>query len=114
MKQILPLLNTVVNSCTCTLSVSKPEPVQSWGSSALIDCLTTLDGLVPVLTTETIVKELIEVQLSDYIFSAQTEVVTRVNFELMQDRDSPYVKIIMHRDIGIQVRQVILYYILKA
>ncbi|XP_042027457.1 protein GFS12 isoform X1 [Salvia splendens] len=80
-KQILPLLNTVVNSCICTLSVSKPEPVQSWGSSALIDCLTTLDGLVPVLTTETIVKELIE------------------------DRDSPYVKIIMHRDIGIQVRQ---------
>ncbi|XP_042027460.1 protein GFS12 isoform X4 [Salvia splendens] len=78
-KQILPLLNTVVNSCICTLSVSKPEPVQSWGSSALIDCLTTLDGLVPVLTTETIVKELIE------------------------DRDSPYVKIIMHRDIGIQV-----------
>ncbi|XP_042027459.1 protein GFS12 isoform X3 [Salvia splendens] len=82
-KQILPLLNTVVNSCICTLSVSKPEPVQSWGSSALIDCLTTLDGLVPVLTTETIVKELIE------------------------DRDSPYVKIIMHRDIGIQVRQVV-------
>lgn len=75
MKQILPLLNTVVNSCISTLNVSKPEPVQSWGSSALIDCLTALDGLVPLLTTETIVKELIEVLLFNYIISAWTEVV---------------------------------------
>ncbi|KAH6788322.1 protein serine/threonine kinase [Perilla frutescens var. frutescens] len=80
-KQILPLLSSVVNSCICTLNVSKPEPIQSWGSSALIDCLTALDGLVPVLTSEMIVKELIE------------------------DRNCPYVKILMHRDIGIQVHQ---------
>ncbi|KAL0367846.1 UNVERIFIED_CONTAM: protein GFS12 [Sesamum radiatum] len=80
-KQILPLLNNVIHSCISTSHVNKPEPMQSWGSLALIDCLTALDGLVSVLTTETIVKELIE------------------------DRNCPYVKILMHRDIGIQVLQ---------
>lgn len=71
MKQILPLLHNVIHSCICTSYVSKPEPMQSWGSLALIDCLTALDGLVPVLTTETIVKELIEVLpfFGLYIFS---------------------------------------------
>ncbi|KAL0393360.1 UNVERIFIED_CONTAM: protein GFS12, partial [Sesamum radiatum] len=80
-KHILPLLNNIIHSCISTSHVTKPEPMQSWGSLALIDCLTALDGLVPVLTTETIVKELIE------------------------DGNCPYVKILMHRDIGIQVLQ---------
>ncbi|KAI3459173.1 hypothetical protein Pfo_015836 [Paulownia fortunei] len=80
-KQILPLIHNVIHSCICTSYVNKPEPMQSWGSLALIDCLTALDGLVPVLTTETIVKELIE------------------------DENCPYVKILMHRDMGIRVLQ---------
>lgn len=61
MKQILPLLHNVIHSCISISDVNKPEPMQNWGSLALIDCLTALDGLVPVMTTETIVKELIEV-----------------------------------------------------
>ncbi|KAL3641861.1 hypothetical protein CASFOL_012676 [Castilleja foliolosa] len=80
-KQILPLLHKVIDSCICTLHVNKPEPMQSWGPLALIDCLTALDGLVPILTTVTIVKELIE------------------------DGDCPYVKILMHKDMGILVLQ---------
>ncbi|GFP81243.1 pentatricopeptide repeat-containing protein at3g06430 chloroplastic [Phtheirospermum japonicum] len=81
MKQILPLLRKVIHSCICTSHVNKPEPMQCWGSLALIDCLTALDGLVPVLNTVTIVKELIE------------------------DGDCPYVKILMHKDMGILVLQ---------
>ncbi|KAK6146264.1 hypothetical protein DH2020_020133 [Rehmannia glutinosa] len=80
-KQILPLLHKVIDSGISTSYVNKPEPMQSWGSLALIDCLTALDGLVPVLTTETIIKELI------------------------QDGNCPYVKILMHKDMGIQVLQ---------
>lgn len=109
MKQILPLLYNVINSCIYTLNVSKPEPVQSWGFAALIDCLTALDGLVSVLTTETIVKELLEVQLFDYIFLHRLKRYSKQSeFLLIQDRNCPYVKILMHKDIGIQVHQVLL------
>ncbi|KAL6571721.1 hypothetical protein OROHE_003364 [Orobanche hederae] len=80
-KQILPLLHKVIHSCICTSHVNKHEPMQSWGLSALIDCLTALDGLVPMLTTDTIVKELIE------------------------DGNCPYVKILMNKDMGIMVLQ---------
>ncbi|KAL2459379.1 protein serine/threonine kinase [Forsythia ovata] len=60
MKHILPLLRNFILSCIYNSHVNKPEPVQSWGSLALIDCLATLDGLVPVLPNDMIVKELIE------------------------------------------------------
>lgn len=43
--------------------MSKPEPMQSWSSLALIDCFTTLDGLVAYLRGEVVLKELIEVRL---------------------------------------------------
>ena len=60
-KQILPLLRNVVRSCVDASYVNKPEPMQNWSALALMDCLTTLDGLVAVLSREVVVKELIEV-----------------------------------------------------
>lgn len=61
MKHILPLLRNFVLSCIFNSHANKTEPVQSWGSLALIDCLAALDGLVSVLPNDMIVKELIEV-----------------------------------------------------
>lgn len=61
MKQILPLLRNVIHSCVDASYVNKPEPMQNWSALALMDCLTTLDGLVAVLSREVVVKELIEV-----------------------------------------------------
>ncbi|GER36996.1 protein serine/threonine kinase [Striga asiatica] len=80
-KQIISLLHKVIHSCICTSHVNKPEPMQSWGSLALMDCLTVLDGFVPTLTTDTIVKELIE------------------------EGNCLYVKILMHKDMGFLVLQ---------
>lgn len=60
-KQIVPLLRNVVQSCIGFSFVNKPEPVQSWNALALIDCLITLDGVIAALPKEVIVKELIEV-----------------------------------------------------
>lgn len=59
-KQMLPLLKNVVRSFIDVSFVNKPDPVQSWSSLALIDCMMTLDGLVAFLTEEVIVKELLE------------------------------------------------------
>ncbi|CAH9108524.1 unnamed protein product, partial [Cuscuta europaea] len=59
-KQILPLLRNVIHCCIDNSHVNKPEPIQSWSALALMDCLTTLDGLIPFLGKDTIVKELIE------------------------------------------------------
>ncbi|KAK9080055.1 hypothetical protein SSX86_001730 [Deinandra increscens subsp. villosa] len=59
-KQILPLLKNVVQSCIDASSVSRPEPIQSWSALALMDCLMTLDGIVGLLSNEVVVKELIE------------------------------------------------------
>ncbi|XP_052207583.1 protein GFS12 [Diospyros lotus] len=59
-RQILPLLRNVVHSCIDASYMHKPEPMQSWSSLALIDCLMTLDGLVAVLPKEVVIKELIE------------------------------------------------------
>ncbi|CAK9328893.1 unnamed protein product [Citrullus colocynthis] len=61
-KQMLPLLKNVVRCCIKFSSLSKPEPMQSWSSLALIDCFTTLDGLVAYLPGEVVLKELIEGQ----------------------------------------------------
>ncbi|KAI7984174.1 Protein GFS12 [Camellia lanceoleosa] len=59
-RQILPLLRNVVNSCIDASYMTKPEPMQIWSSLALIDCLMTLDGLLAVLPMEVLIKELIE------------------------------------------------------
>ncbi|GMH19785.1 hypothetical protein Nepgr_021626 [Nepenthes gracilis] len=57
---ILPLLKNVVQSCIDASCMNKPEPIQSWNSLALVDCLTTLQGLIAYLSKEVVVKELIE------------------------------------------------------
>lgn len=59
--QELPLLRSIASSCINVFCVNKPEPLQSWGTLALMDCLMTLDGLVPILKEEVVVKELVEV-----------------------------------------------------
>ncbi|XP_065863926.1 protein GFS12 [Euphorbia lathyris] len=59
-RQMLPLLKQVVRSCVNISKLNKPEPVQSWNALALIDCLSTFDGLVAFLPREVVVKELIE------------------------------------------------------
>ncbi|XP_022138854.1 protein GFS12 isoform X2 [Momordica charantia] len=66
-KQMLPLLKNVVRCCIKFSSMSKPEPMQSWSSLALIDCFTTLDGFVAYLRGEVVLKELIEGQKSMHI-----------------------------------------------
>ncbi|KZV35014.1 putative inactive serine/threonine-protein kinase lvsG [Dorcoceras hygrometricum] len=80
-KQLVPLLKSVVHSCTDTSYANKSEPMQSWASLALVDCLTTLDGIVPSLANEIIIKELIE------------------------DRSCMHVKILMRRDLENRVFQ---------
>ncbi|GAB2294187.1 hypothetical protein Dimus_028405 [Dionaea muscipula] len=59
---LLPLLKNVIRCCIHTSYTNKPEPVQSWSSLALVDCLMTLNGLIPCLSKEVVVKELIEGQ----------------------------------------------------
>ncbi|GAB4859035.1 hypothetical protein Ancab_010503 [Ancistrocladus abbreviatus] len=59
---ILPLLKNVVRSCIDASYVIKSEPMQSWNSLALVDCLMTLNGLIGYLSKEAVVKELIEDQ----------------------------------------------------
>ncbi|XP_051129702.1 protein GFS12 isoform X2 [Andrographis paniculata] len=81
MKQIIPLLHSIIETCISASFVHNAEPIQSWASLALVDCLTALDGLVPSMSTETIVKELIE------------------------EKNCPYVQILMQKDIGICLLQ---------
>lgn len=59
-RQILPLLTNVVHSCIDASYMTKPEPMQSWSYLALTDCLMSLDGLLAVLSTDVVIKELIE------------------------------------------------------
>ncbi|KAF9674335.1 hypothetical protein SADUNF_Sadunf10G0116600 [Salix dunnii] len=59
-RQLLPLLKQVARSCVNVSNTTKPEPIQSWSALALIDCLTTLDGLVALLPREVVVKEVFE------------------------------------------------------
>ncbi|KAK9672097.1 hypothetical protein RND81_12G076200 [Saponaria officinalis] len=60
--QILPLLKNFIRSCIDTSFINKPEPVQSWNSLALVDCLRVLDGLIAFLQKEVVVKKLLESQ----------------------------------------------------
>ncbi|KAM1086438.1 protein GFS12 [Malus sylvestris] len=59
-RQMLPLLKHVFHSCIGVSRMNKPEPVHSWSAFALIDCLTTIDGLVAFLPREVVAKELVE------------------------------------------------------
>lgn len=61
-RHLLPLLRNVVLSCLEASSVNKSETVQSWNSLVLIDCFTTLDGLVKLLQKDMVLKELILVE----------------------------------------------------
>nr|XP_027120938.1 protein GFS12-like [Coffea arabica] len=81
-KQILPLIRNLVRSCLSYSSASKPELIHSSSTSALINCLMILDGLVANLSREMVVKELIE------------------------DGSCPYIKILMQTNVGIPVLQV--------
>ncbi|XP_019171266.1 PREDICTED: protein GFS12 isoform X1 [Ipomoea nil] len=81
-KQILPLLRSVIQCCIDNSNANKPEPIQSWSASALTDCLTTLDGLIPSLPREMIVRELIE------------------------DGKCLHLQVLMQDNLGIQVLQV--------
>lgn len=60
-KQMLPLLEHVACFCIDLSSMKKPEPVHSWCSLALTDCLITLDGLVAVISDEWLIHELTKV-----------------------------------------------------
>lgn len=75
--QIVPLLKNVVRSCIDTSSINKLEPVQSWNSLALVDCLFVLDGLIAVMQKELVVKELFEGQSCLFVV-----ILTRGNLEL--------------------------------
>lgn len=59
-KQILPLLRHVIQSCISISLSSKADTTQTWSRLALMDCLTILEGLTASLTTERVVEELIE------------------------------------------------------
>lgn len=60
-KQMMPLLEHVVCFCIDLSSMKKPEPVHSWCSLALTDCLLTLDGLVALIPDELLIHELTKV-----------------------------------------------------
>lgn len=66
-KQMLPLLEHVVCFCIDLSSMKKPEPVHSWCSLALSDCLITLDGLVALISDELLIHELTKVCLKFYL-----------------------------------------------
>lgn len=61
-KQILPLLRNVILSCIDAAKMKKPEPQHSWNSSALIDGLSALEGLVSVLPVKAVLRELLQDQ----------------------------------------------------
>ncbi|KAJ1283617.1 hypothetical protein BS78_03G141800 [Paspalum vaginatum] len=66
-KQILPLLRNVIFSCIDSSKMSKPEPQHSWNSFALTDSLSALEGLVSVLPTKVVLKELLQDQVCLHI-----------------------------------------------
>ncbi|XP_010546931.1 PREDICTED: protein GFS12 isoform X2 [Tarenaya hassleriana] len=56
--QMLPLLEHVARFSIDVSSMKKPEPVHSWCSLALTDCLTTLNGLLVLVSDELLIQEL--------------------------------------------------------
>ncbi|XP_078161188.1 protein serine/threonine kinase isoform X4 [Carex rostrata] len=81
-KHLLPLLKGAIVYCTDPSQINKPEPQQSWNSLALIDCLSTLDGLILVLSVKSVLKEFI------------------------QDQSLLHVKILTHNQLDLHVTQV--------
>ncbi|XP_002873901.2 protein GFS12 isoform X1 [Arabidopsis lyrata subsp. lyrata] len=76
-KQMLPLLENVVCFCIDLSSMKKPEPVHSWCSLALTDCLITLDGLVALISDELLIHELTKGRLCLHV-----RVLMQKNLEL--------------------------------
>ncbi|CAH2072430.1 unnamed protein product [Thlaspi arvense] len=76
-KQMLPLLEHVVCFCIDLSSMKKPEPVHSWCSLALTDCLITLDGLVSLISDELLIHELTKGRLCLHV-----RVLMQKNLEL--------------------------------
>ncbi|TVU21077.1 hypothetical protein EJB05_30691, partial [Eragrostis curvula] len=76
-KQIIPLLRNVIFSCIDSSKMSKPEPQNSWNSFALIDSLSTLEGLVSVLPVKAVLKELVQDQVCLHI-----KVLTQIHLDL--------------------------------
>ncbi|CAE6108597.1 unnamed protein product [Arabidopsis arenosa] len=76
-KQMLPLLENVVCICIDLSSMKKPEPVRSWCSLALTDCLITLDGLVALISDELLIHELTKGRLCLHV-----RVLMQKNLEL--------------------------------
>jgi len=76
-KQMLPLLEHVVCFCIDLSSMKKPEPVHSWCSLALSDCLITLDGLVALISDELLIHELTKGRLCLHV-----RVLMQKNLEL--------------------------------
>lgn len=109
-KQIIPLLRSIADSCVCTSFAQKAEPMQSWVSAALMDCLTALDGLIPLLTNETMIKELIEVALvlNMYVHCRLRQYSKHSFLLCIQNGNCPYVMILMNKGIGVHVLQVLL------
>ncbi|KAL6850326.1 hypothetical protein ACP4OV_020953 [Aristida adscensionis] len=66
-RQILPLLRNIITSLIDSSKTTKPEPQHSWNSSALIDCLSALEGIVSVLPVKAIVRELLQDQVCLHI-----------------------------------------------
>ncbi|KAG2300192.1 hypothetical protein Bca52824_036664 [Brassica carinata] len=62
-KQMMPLLEHVVCFCIDLSSMKKPEPVHSWCSLALADCLNALEGLVALIPDELLIHELTKARL---------------------------------------------------
>uniref|UniRef100_A0A1J3JH88 Putative inactive serine/threonine-protein kinase lvsG n=1 Tax=Noccaea caerulescens TaxID=107243 RepID=A0A1J3JH88_NOCCA len=76
-KQMLPLLEHVVSFCIDLSSTKKPEPVHSWCSLALSDCLITLDGLVALVSDNMLIHELTKGRLCLHV-----RVLMQKNIEL--------------------------------
>ncbi|CAN7140768.1 unnamed protein product [Brassica rapa subsp. narinosa] len=76
-KQMMPLLEHVVCFCIDLSSMKKPEPVHSWCSLALTDCLITLDGLVALIPDELLIHELTKGRLCLHV-----RVLMQKNLEL--------------------------------
>ncbi|KAL1197808.1 Protein GFS12 [Cardamine amara subsp. amara] len=76
-KQMLPLVGHVVCFCIDLSSMKKPEPVHSWCSLAVTDCLITLDGLVSLISDELLIHELTKGRLCLHV-----RVLMQKNLEL--------------------------------
>ncbi|KAK9084419.1 hypothetical protein Scep_030890 [Stephania cephalantha] len=59
-RQLIPALRNVILSCIDVSNMDKPEPMQSWNSLAFIDSLLTLNGVIALLSSEVIIKEMVQ------------------------------------------------------